>query len=511
MSNTLATQPSPPWSRIVLGVILCVYLALGALYAAQTPAWQVPDEPAHFNYVRFIAEHGRLPELAPGDYPHAYLEQIKARRFPADMSIDSIRYEAHQPPLYYALAAIAYRIASDLLGLPMPLALRLFSLLLGCIAIWLGYRALRYAFPAQPWLALGSAAFAATLPMHLAMTAAVNNDVLAMLWLNAIAWQLLRMGTLGWSNRRAIGLGILLGLALLTKMQSYVAVGLALFALAWDWLAARRGGAAGGPFSARRALALAAIFCGIALLMASPWLARNMRVYGIADPLGMVRHDQVVIGQLTTAEYIAQHGLRAWLQDWVATTLRSFWGQFGWMGVLLDQRIYQALALCSGLAALGAALALGRLLLSARSRGASTPPQHPWRSVALLLVWAALTGLAYLWYNTKYVQFQGRYLFPALTVWGTCFAVGAREIMTRSWRYGATALAVGVAAVIAVSILGGDLKGFALALLVVAALGLSVGRLVERVRPGLGLVFVYVGMGALAIIALQYYIVPALK
>ena len=75
------------------------------------PAWQAPDEPAHYNYIRYLAETGRFPVLQMGDYPHDYLEEIKSRRFPPDLSIDPIRYEYHQPPLYYSLAAPVYLLA----------------------------------------------------------------------------------------------------------------------------------------------------------------------------------------------------------------------------------------------------------------------------------------------------------------------------------------------------------------------------------------------------------------
>ena len=91
--------------RITLLVILALYLILGVLYAVRTPAWQAPDEPAHYNYVRFVATTGGFPVLQMGDYPHGYMEEIKSRKFPPDLSIDPIRYEFHQPPLYYALLA----------------------------------------------------------------------------------------------------------------------------------------------------------------------------------------------------------------------------------------------------------------------------------------------------------------------------------------------------------------------------------------------------------------------
>ena len=102
------------------------YLGIGALYAVKTPAWQVPDEPAHYNYVRFVAEGRGLPVLQPGDYDQAYLEQHQSARFPSSMPIDSIRYEFWQPPLYYILAAPIYLATGGSL-----LALRLFSVVLG--------------------------------------------------------------------------------------------------------------------------------------------------------------------------------------------------------------------------------------------------------------------------------------------------------------------------------------------------------------------------------------------
>jgi hypothetical protein len=85
-------------------LILSVYVLLAALYAVFTPKWQAPDEPAHFNYIRAIGDTGALPVLQKGDYDQNYLEQIKAAKFPASMSVDAIRYESYQPPLYYIAA-----------------------------------------------------------------------------------------------------------------------------------------------------------------------------------------------------------------------------------------------------------------------------------------------------------------------------------------------------------------------------------------------------------------------
>ena len=36
--------------------ILVCYFVLGGLFAVLIPPWQVPDEPAHYNYVRQLAQ-----------------------------------------------------------------------------------------------------------------------------------------------------------------------------------------------------------------------------------------------------------------------------------------------------------------------------------------------------------------------------------------------------------------------------------------------------------------------
>ena len=131
--------------------------------------------------MRFVATTGGFPVLEMGDYPHGYLEEIKSRKFPPDMSIDPIRYEFHQPPLYYVLLSPVYRLTG---GAFLPL--RLASVLLGAGVVLLAYAVGRRVFPQRASLALGTAAFVAFLPQHLADVSQVGNDVLAELLFAAV-------------------------------------------------------------------------------------------------------------------------------------------------------------------------------------------------------------------------------------------------------------------------------------------------------------------------------------
>src|SRR5947199_10872128 len=84
-------------------LLLAVYLALAAGFNLAMPVGGAPDEGAHAEYVRTVAEEGRLPVLDLSTSNNAQ---------------DPNGYEAHQPPLYYLLAAPAWRLAKALGGGP---------------------------------------------------------------------------------------------------------------------------------------------------------------------------------------------------------------------------------------------------------------------------------------------------------------------------------------------------------------------------------------------------------
>ena len=482
-------------SRWGILVIVCLCLALGALYAIYTPAWQTPDEPAHYNYVRHIAETGSLPVLEPGDYPAAYLEELKSRRFPPDMSIDSIQYESHQPPLYYLAAAAVYNTAGSASTGASLLALHLFSVLLGGLTLWLSYEIVLALFPQAEWLAMGTAIFAATIPMHLSMMASANSDSLSELLVVLIVYLLVRRGATAWSARRAVGIGLLLGLAFLTKMQSYVAFAVAAFALFWDQSHC-------ADTSIWKTIGYGGLMLACALLVALPWLVRNMLVYGVSDPLVMARHDTVVQGQLTTQEFIAQHSLLSLLRDGLLTTFRSFWGQFGWMAVPMHPRVYLGLALMSSLALFGSSAAVRRSNWAQLSSDAR-------RGLALLAVWVAITTLGYFWWNTKYVQHQGRYLFPALVPIGVYYVFGLQQMLAH-WRGALLLVGAGIVTTLVVGLIAGDVKSFLLLLLAAGGVLIALGHRVDSRWRGRWVAGYGLGMTAFSLYCLHAYILPFL-
>jgi 4-amino-4-deoxy-L-arabinose transferase-like glycosyltransferase len=382
---------------------VAVYLVIGAQYAVLTPPWQTPDEPAHYNVIRQIAETGRLPLLEPGDYDQAYLERLTREHFPPGLAIDALEYQDYQPPLYYLLATPVYLAAGGALT-----ALRFFSLTLGAGVILLAYLAAReLAGPASP-VPVIAAAFIAFIPQHIAMLAGVNNDSLSELVIALGLWLVARQSRLG---LRPWVLGLVLGAAFLTKVQAYVLapVFAALLLLRW-----RRERPGDWPGLLRDGL----VIFGLGLAVGSLYWGRNWAVCGPLDFLCGNWHAQVVVGQPRTSEWLAQYGAAEVAQRFAQTTFQSFWGQFGWMGVLMDGRVYGLLLVFS------AALLIGAVGATRGWPGLAAAQQE---GVLLLALSAALSTALYLYYNLEFVQHQGRYLFPALVPLGIAAAAALRQ------------------------------------------------------------------------------------
>jgi 4-amino-4-deoxy-L-arabinose transferase-like glycosyltransferase len=422
----------------ILATIVLAYVVLGSLYAALTPRWQVPDEPAHYNYIRHLVEQRRFPVLQMGDYDQEYLHRITTKRFDPALSIDPIRYEFHQPPLYYVLAAPLYALTGGML-----LPLRLLSVAFGAGLLVVAHRIVKTLYPDIAWPALGATAFIAFIPQHVAMTAAVNNDTLAELLLAIVLLRLAR-----WlatepplPTGHLIQTGVWIGVALLTKAGVYITVPLAFVAV---WLKFfRTKPQIAQTKGARRTKIHQAIRAAVALLLPAlllslPWFARNVLTYGGLDILGLQKHDRVVVGQPRTTEWLAEHGGLGLATIFGRTTFRSFWATFGWMAVPIDARIYVALRLLTAIVLLGLFL---RIVDRWGTRIRFTSP-------ALLLVCSGLLTLAtYLGYNLTFYQAQGRYLFPALVPLGLAWSIGLRESLHRS-----NAFLIGIALTLAAAL-----------------------------------------------------------
>jgi uncharacterized membrane protein len=434
----------------MLGLILLWYVAIATAYAVTTPRWNNPDEPAHFNYIQELAATDRLPVLRPGDWDADLLERLKAAKFPNDQDIAPIRYEAHQPPLYYLIMSGSYRSSAGNTTGVRVLALRILTALIAATTIVATFIAALILLPRRYDIALMAATFVAFLPMNTAISGAINNDGLANAIAAIIVVLLLHVVRNGLDEKWAVGIGFMLGAAVLTKLTLYGLVVLAIGVLVVvEWLWSPRDEDDGRRWWPRTT----ALAVGACLAVSVWWLIRGGMVYGWLDPLGMARHDAVVVGQPRWAAFDL-----AAIQQFFGTLSRSFVGQFGWMGIVLPEGIYR---FYFGLMALGvvglAVTAYHHRSLIARAADVpssaedldeetdSEPIIVLLQSATLILV-CVVVFLEVVVYNLTFIQAQGRYLFPALApiaiglAWGWArlselipLPAAIRPTVTRVW------------------------------------------------------------------------------
>jgi 4-amino-4-deoxy-L-arabinose transferase-like glycosyltransferase len=402
--------------RPALILLLLTYLVVGALYAVKTPDWQTPDEPAHYNYIAQLDADGCCPVMAAGDYDQAYLDEIRGAMFAPDTlgRLDTVQYEDYQPPLYYLLQWPVYALTDGDLAV-----MRLFSVVIGAGVVLMAWATVRVLFPVRPWMALSAAAFVAFVPQHLAMMAGVNNDSLAELWIGGVLLAsvlYVRGGELGLPRPHPGILGVLAGLGGLTKPSAYFVVAVALAAV---WLRWRRERAGESGHQWRTLLVGLAWVAGVMVLLNAPWWLHNIDTYGFPDFTGKARHDEVVVGQPRTADWIDANGVGSWAERWVRFTFNSFWGQFGWMAVPMPDRFYTLLLAFSVLVLVGVGLGLRR---NRYKHDEVAPAQRD--GVLLLALTLLLVAAQYVYYNVTFVQHQGRYLFLALIPIGFVVALG---------------------------------------------------------------------------------------
>lgn len=408
--------------------LLGAHLLLALLYNLKTPFGNngyanTPDEGAHFQYVRYVAQEWRLPVFE---------------------GYEGVGYEAHQPPLYYFLAGIVYHLVGG-----EGKGVRLLSTLASAGVVWLTWLTLRRLFPSYPLIALVGMAFVAFLPMHIAIGSAVGNDALTNLLFAGVLYGL----AVGLSSSRdallrlSVLLGVLTGLAVLTK-----ATAILLFPIVIGGITLSTGGF--GKQGWKQTVFLNLIAVGIALLMGGWWFVRNALLYD--DPLLQKTFLRVFAGTAKAEDFfqagMSQAEYARLVMDW---TLRSFWFAYGTprtantgLPNFLPDSVYWGLWGWSGLALMGLAIFAYR----ARTGLVQVePPSRLWLWLAGLTI--LLVAVSFVLFVRIFFQTQGRYFYPALVPIAVLLALGWHTLIPPKWQAMAHGGMVGVWLLLAIGCL----------------------------------------------------------
>jgi hypothetical protein len=359
MPSPAAATVGHPSNRSIAWLLLAVLLT-GMGWLALLPPWEGFDEGTHYSYIQQIADTGGFPRHGEGRVStdveryaavapyiagartpyHEFFQRpdfagvrdalrappAEPRRFSEGVGAN---YQAQHPPLYYALLAPLYAATRDWSWVSQLFLLRSVSWLFAFGGLAIGVWATLHHLPADA--AVGSAKRAAWVlsawpflfPMFFPEMARLGNDSLGLL-LAGTGWALLlRAVQDGDRPRDYAGLGLVLGLGMLTKAFF---VGIAAGAAAFVALRLFAGWRARAPEQQirRRALGLAAV-AGLPWVLGGTWYLYQLLAHG------------AVTGSLEQIMIKAHGGLIAGLADTFTVPLflrgiATIFGTFMWGG-----------------------------------------------------------------------------------------------------------------------------------------------------------------------------------
>jgi hypothetical protein len=448
------SEKQVPGAARGIWAVVVLFLLLSNVYGLVTPIFEASDEVYHYPYVHFLVTERRLPEQDP-EKPGPW------------------KQEGGQPPLYYLIAA-AVTSWIDTGNLPevlvpnphakigVPLApdnknlvvhtpaerfpyrgttlavhlLRLLSTLMGAGTVLLTYWIAREALPNSDLLPLAAAAVAAFNPMFLFISASVNNDNLAALLCSLALWQMVRMVRVGATPGRVAGLGIVVGLATLTKLSALGLLFLVALVITWDAWRRR---------SLKTWLLYGLFAGGLVAAIGGWWYVRNWMLYG--DPLGF-NVWLAIAGARRVVPGMA--GLWAEFEGFRI----SYWGLFGGVNVLMHPLIYRFYDLLALLAVAGLALGGGRWIArqtrEKRYRSLLRDADPRLAQMAVLGLWVLILLAALVRWTRLTLASQGRLIFPGIAAVSFWLVLGWANLTPRRWRQATLSAVVAALLVIAV-------------------------------------------------------------
>jgi 4-amino-4-deoxy-L-arabinose transferase-like glycosyltransferase len=467
--------------RPLVLLLACTFI-VNACWALVTPAWQSPDEGAHFGYVQTLAEDGRLPNDDPG--PTFSTEQRLGERMtdfgrvrgnpqgrpqwspevsdrfrdldtalPASArgdgggdppGIKAPNPARINPPLYYSYEAVPYFAAPGGGLFDGIYLMRLWSGLLLLVAVTAAWLLVGEIFSRRRDLQLVGASFVAFVPMANFIASSINPDAGLIAGFALAFWLGARVIRRGLTLATGVALCAVTAATILCKATGYALVPPVLLALAVGaWRAGMLRAAKG------RLTAVAPLF--VLAVPVAAWVAYTRSVgrdaintIGVVAPTGGVELPAVPNAPSYLWQFYLPQlpGMQPLPETFPRLPLWSFWveggwGTFGWLEVPLPNALYVVAAAVTAALAIGAGVAVVRAGL-----------RRHW-AVLLFLAGIAACLLAGIHYTEfRYLErhavpfAQGRYLLPLLPLLGLA-AAATVSVLRGRWRAVAAGALIG--------------------------------------------------------------------
>lgn len=401
--------------------ILLVYLATATVYSLAIPIWEAYDEDGHYQYAHYLLRNARLPH--PGDPdaetiwekfqpPLYYWAAAGVMRV---LGIDEPADPITNPYMYTGVSGLNYAIHEDTERMPfqgIALAVhvvRIMSVLIGAVSVAFSYLIGLRVAPGRKVVPCAIMLLHATWPQFLFNSSVITNDVLAAAMGSIVTYSILR----SWHNRVGIlggfRIGLVLALAMLSKVNAIAMIPVAAFVLVVSYLR----GHSDARDEGRWRHVLVAI--GFAVPIWGAFVAIR--------EMPFVRLPTLWQAGASSSSILSGEGSR-WLtnisgglaRDAVRYMARTYYASFGWGNVELPQIVYPVSLTIQGLALVGCGLALVR----------ARPGVDRLRLLTCGIVAAAVAFLAIMLatFRGDVNLAPGRYLLPGISAYMTCLVIG---------------------------------------------------------------------------------------
>jgi 4-amino-4-deoxy-L-arabinose transferase-like glycosyltransferase len=454
--------------------IIILFVVLSLAFSLIVPVFDAPDEPYHFEYMRFLAEHRKLPNQTVAEL--------------------SLTTEGFNPPLYYLIGAMPLGILSrdnasdigihteqDLMDLaynpdagfskriypPLNPAyiklgrgrernmflttsqdkfpfsgsirvihlIRLISIIFGALTVFFVFKTAETLFPDRKGVALLAAGLCAFNPQFTFLSGVLNNDNLVTMF-STISLYLLTKLIISERDKPKLkwllGLGATLGLGLISKVNISFLVVISGLGLIYQAMS----GAAGGR-ERKLTQKLIGMIRNLALFLLpiaaiSGWFfVRNVSIFGLDDPLGWklqaIQNPELVMPGQIRAQFI-KYSLGPRL-------FTSFWGQFDWLTIRLPSWAYWIYGLISLMFLVGVAIFLLAGAGGDKTGGKKSKMERRTKRAAVCLwlylaaIFMAVTNIIIL--DLSFFSDQGRLIFPVIAPLCIFMALGTGSVLDR--------------------------------------------------------------------------------
>jgi 4-amino-4-deoxy-L-arabinose transferase-like glycosyltransferase len=371
-----------------LSLFVIIPLLVFLCWVLIVPFNKAPDEVAHFGLESFMAQYGRLPVSG----------EAKLAALVGPYSV----YYGALPPLPYILGSLGVALATAIGSLQPYLFARLVSAACGMGTVFVSYKLACAMFPKNKLLQVSVPLTVLLIPQASFIFSYVNNDAFTIFAISLFYYCTIDIVNQGWTLKKAIRLGVVLGLSLLSKPNGYIVGPLAMVLFLSEgkrlvktikyWLTA-----------------------GIsALLVSGWWFVRNYLLYN-GDFLGI---HTTSITTVPTSYHNKGFTLVGFLRHspFVEWSFKSSLAVFDYMTVFLPKWYYSLMLILAllGLIGLILAICIGK-----------NGPKHRNLIIFYFALAIILATALSIWssYNNDF-QAQGKYLYTAFLPFVILFSYG---------------------------------------------------------------------------------------